>query len=123
MHHLVRPEEVKLALGPGGALETFLKAKEEGKIKFLGFSAHTTKAAVEALKGFAFDTVMFPINFVEFYRSYRPPTEVELEELRKIAATCESVFQKEEAQLTSASPCRGPVFPDSPHECGCGHFA
>ena len=67
MHHLVKPEDVKRALGPGGAIETFLKAKEEGKIKFIGFSAHTTKAAVEALRGFAFDTVMFPINFVEFY--------------------------------------------------------
>jgi predicted aldo/keto reductase-like oxidoreductase len=67
MHHLVRPEEVKRALGPGGAIETFLKAKEEGKVKYFGFSAHTTKAALEAMKGFRFDTVMFPINFVEFY--------------------------------------------------------
>lgn len=67
MHHLVKPEDVKTALGPGGALETFLKAKEEGKIKAIGFSAHTTKAALEALRGFNFDTVMFPINYVEYY--------------------------------------------------------
>lgn len=67
MHHLVRPDEVKTALGPGGALEVFLKAKEQGKIRYIGFSAHTTKAALEALKGFRFDTVMFPINFVEYY--------------------------------------------------------
>jgi predicted aldo/keto reductase-like oxidoreductase len=67
LHHLVRPAEVKQALGPGGAMETILKAKEEGKIKYIGFSAHTTKAALEALKGFKFDTVMFPINFVEYY--------------------------------------------------------
>jgi predicted aldo/keto reductase-like oxidoreductase len=67
MHHLVRTEEVKTALGPGGALETFLKAKEEGKIRAIGFSAHSTKAALAALRGFAFDTVMFPINYVEYY--------------------------------------------------------
>jgi aryl-alcohol dehydrogenase-like predicted oxidoreductase len=67
LHHLVRPAEVKQALGPDGALETILKAREEGKIKYIGFSAHTTKAALEALKGFKFDTVMFPINFVEYY--------------------------------------------------------
>jgi predicted aldo/keto reductase-like oxidoreductase len=67
LHHLVRPAEVKQALGPGGAMETILKAKEEGKVKWIGFSAHTTKAALEALKGFSFDTVMFPINFVEYY--------------------------------------------------------
>jgi predicted aldo/keto reductase-like oxidoreductase len=67
LHHLVQPAQVKQALGPGGAMEAILKAKEQGKIKYIGFSAHTTKAALEALKGFKFDTVMFPINFVEYY--------------------------------------------------------
>jgi aryl-alcohol dehydrogenase-like predicted oxidoreductase len=67
LHHLVKPEDVKRALGPGGAMETILKAKAEGKIRGIGFSAHTTKAALEALRGFNFDTVMFPINFAEYY--------------------------------------------------------
>jgi predicted aldo/keto reductase-like oxidoreductase len=49
-------------------METFLKAKEQGKVKYLGFSAHTTKGALEAMNGFYFDTVMFPINFVEFFK-------------------------------------------------------
>lgn len=66
-HHLVRPDEVKQALGPGGALEMALKAKEEGKIRAIGFSAHTTKAALMALEGYNFDTVMFPINYVEYF--------------------------------------------------------
>jgi len=67
LHHLRFPHEVKKALGPGGAMETILKAKQEGKVRYIGFSAHTTKAALEAMKGFRFDTVMFPINFVEYY--------------------------------------------------------
>ena len=66
MHHLVTVPEVKQAFGPGGAIETFLKAKEEGKIKYIGFSAHTTKAALEAMKTFRYDTVMFPISFSEY---------------------------------------------------------
>lgn len=68
LHHIRTPDEVKKALGPGGAIETILKAKEQGKIRFIGFSAHTTKGALEALNGFNFDTVMFPINFVEYYK-------------------------------------------------------
>jgi predicted aldo/keto reductase-like oxidoreductase len=68
MHCLRTPEEVEKALGPGGAIETFLKAKEEGKVRYLGFSAHTTKAALNAMNGFRFDTAMFPINFVEFFK-------------------------------------------------------
>lgn len=67
LHHLVRVSEVKQALGPDGAISAMLKAKEEGKIKHIGYSAHTTKSALEVMKGFKFDTVMFPINFVEFY--------------------------------------------------------
>ncbi|OHB68319.1 MAG: hypothetical protein A2Y77_07475 [Planctomycetes bacterium RBG_13_62_9] len=66
MHLLRTPDEVKQALGPGGAMETFLKAREEGKVRFFGFSAHTTKGALEALKGYAFDTVMFPVNYIEY---------------------------------------------------------
>jgi predicted aldo/keto reductase-like oxidoreductase len=68
LHHLRFPEEVKRALGPGGAIETLLEAQKEGKVGHLGFSAHTTKGALEALNGFRFDTVMFPINFVEFFK-------------------------------------------------------
>jgi len=67
LHHLRFPDEVKQALGPGGAMETILKAKEEGKVKHIGFSAHTTKGAMLALQGFDFDTVMFPVNFVEWH--------------------------------------------------------
>ncbi len=68
LHCIFTPEEVQKALGPGGAMETVLKAKEEGKIKHIGFSAHTTRGALAAMNGFRFDTVMFPINFVEYYK-------------------------------------------------------
>ncbi len=68
LHHLVKPEEdVKKALGPDGAMEGILKAKEQGKLRAIGFSAHTTKAALEAMRGFQFDTVMFPLNYAEYF--------------------------------------------------------
>ncbi|MHC4244033.1 MAG: aldo/keto reductase [Planctomycetota bacterium] len=68
MHCLQTPDQVKQALGPGGAIETLLEAKKEGKVRYLGFSAHTTKAALDVMNGFRFDTAMFPINFVEFFK-------------------------------------------------------
>lgn len=67
MHCLFHPREVEQAFGSGGAMETILKAKEQGKIRYIGFSAHTTKSAIAAMKTFKFDSVMFPINFVEYY--------------------------------------------------------
>ncbi len=69
LHCLQREDEVKQALGPGGVLEMILKAKEEGKVKHIGFSAHTTEAALAAMDGFAFDTCMFPISFVEWFKT------------------------------------------------------
>ncbi len=69
LHCLQREDEVKEALGPGGVLEMILKAKEEGKVRHIGFSAHTTEAALAALDGFDFDSCMFPINFVEYYKT------------------------------------------------------
>jgi len=43
------------------------QGEEQGKVQHIGYSAHTTKAALTVMEGFKFDTVMFPINFVEFY--------------------------------------------------------
>lgn len=65
LHHLRWRDEVEQALGPDGAIQTLLEAQKEGKVKYLGFSAHTSKAALQVMKGFRFDTAMFPINFVE----------------------------------------------------------
>jgi predicted aldo/keto reductase-like oxidoreductase len=67
MHHLVTVDEVRRAFGPGGAIETFLAARDEGKVNWLGFSAHSTRAALEALKAHPFDTVMFPLSFADYY--------------------------------------------------------
>lgn len=66
LHCLFEPDEVKQALDKSsGAIATILDAQKAGIVKHIGFSAHTTRAAIAALQNFEFDTVMFPINFVE----------------------------------------------------------
>jgi len=64
LHALSSVEEVEKVFGPGGAMETFMKAKKEGKVKHLGFSAHSVEAALLAMKNYDFDSILFPINFV-----------------------------------------------------------
>jgi predicted aldo/keto reductase-like oxidoreductase len=68
MHHLRTREEVKQALAPGGVMEVFVEAKKQGKTRYLGITSHTTRGALEAINGFDFDTVLFPINFIEYYQ-------------------------------------------------------
>lgn len=77
LHGLTNMEEVDTALGKGGAIETFQKAREEGKVKYLGFSAHSVKAALAAMDRFDFDTILFPINFVCWYQGNFGPQVVE----------------------------------------------
>lgn len=67
MHYLRTLDEVEEAFGPNGCMETILQAKKEGKIKHIGFSAHTSLSALAVMDKFQFDTVMFPINFVEHF--------------------------------------------------------
>ncbi|MGD0549564.1 MAG: aldo/keto reductase [Candidatus Bathyarchaeia archaeon] len=63
-HAIVTMEEVERIFAPGGAIETFIRAREEGKVRFIGFSAHSTEAALAMMDRFDFDSILFPINFV-----------------------------------------------------------
>lgn len=63
LHAVTTPEDVKTIFAPGGALETFKEAQKEGKIKYIGFSAHSVEAAMALMNGFDFDSIMFPFNF------------------------------------------------------------
>jgi aryl-alcohol dehydrogenase-like predicted oxidoreductase len=63
LHALSSVEEVEKAFGPGGVMELFLKARQQGKVKYLGFSAHSVEAALLAMNKFDFDTILFPLNF------------------------------------------------------------
>ncbi len=63
-HALTKMTELDQILGPGGAMETFEAARKEGKVRFIGFSAHSVETAVAAMDRYPFDTVLFPINWV-----------------------------------------------------------
>jgi aryl-alcohol dehydrogenase-like predicted oxidoreductase len=64
LHALSTMDDVDRAFGPGGAMEALVKARQEGKVRFLGFSAHGVEAAMAAMDRFDFDTTLFPINYV-----------------------------------------------------------
>jgi aryl-alcohol dehydrogenase-like predicted oxidoreductase len=65
-HALTKKEELEQVFGPQGAMETFQAARQAGKIRFIGFSAHSVETALAALERFDFDTILFPTNFVLF---------------------------------------------------------
>ncbi len=77
LHALTKMEDLEKALGPGGAMETFAAARQAGKLRFIGFSAHSVETALGALDRFDFDTILFPVNFVLFSQANFGPQVLE----------------------------------------------
>jgi aryl-alcohol dehydrogenase-like predicted oxidoreductase len=67
LHSLSDPREWEVALGPGGALEACIEAREQGLVRFIGLTGHgVTIAAMHrrALERFDFDSVLLPYSYV-----------------------------------------------------------
>lgn len=65
--HDVRTEEDLLAIGrPGGALEAFIAAKEEGLVRHIGVTGHhDPKILTQAVNVWPVDSVLMPVNPIE----------------------------------------------------------
>lgn len=69
LHALAHPDEWDTAMGPGGALEALLQAREEGLVRYIGVTGHGwTIAAMHkrSLARFDFDSVLLPYNYVMY---------------------------------------------------------
>lgn len=62
-HAVSSMDDVEKILAPRGAAEVFFKAKQEGKTRFLGFSAHDAAAAIRLMDALELDSILFPVNF------------------------------------------------------------
>lgn len=66
-HEVVSHDEVDKILSSKGALEAFVKAKEQGKVRHIGFSGHRDPTVHQRLLA-SFDgweTVQFPVNLID----------------------------------------------------------
>lgn len=66
IHAITSEEELDTVLMKGGAIETLVKAKQEGLTQYLGITGHgmqTPALFLQAIQRFDFDTIMFPLNY------------------------------------------------------------
>ena len=66
LHNLVDEEGWQTAMGPGGALEALVEARDAGLVRFLGVTGHGTYAPAmhrRSLERFPFDSVLLPYSF------------------------------------------------------------
>jgi predicted aldo/keto reductase-like oxidoreductase len=74
LHALTKLEEVDKVFGPGGAMETYETARKDGKVRYIGFSAHSEEAAHAALDRFDFDSILFPLGFPTWMKNKFGPS-------------------------------------------------
>ena len=67
LHAVNTREDIETIFAPDGAMSAFLEAKESGRIRFIGFSSHSVEVALTLIDRFNFDTILFPINYVNWY--------------------------------------------------------
>jgi predicted aldo/keto reductase-like oxidoreductase len=67
MHGLTNPVGWEKAMGPGGTLEAFIEARDEGLVRFLGVTGHGYKVPAmhrQSLERFGFDSVLLPYSYL-----------------------------------------------------------
>ncbi|MBN1834454.1 MAG: aldo/keto reductase [Spirochaetales bacterium] len=67
LHNLTDPEQWERALGPGGALEALVEAREQKLVRFIGVTGHGYTAPrmhLRSLEAFPFDSVLLPYNYL-----------------------------------------------------------
>lgn len=83
MHVMVKPDEWEIAMRPGGALEAFIEAKEQGLTRFIGVTGHYTVAGwmhKRSLERYDFDSVLLPYNYAMMQNpTYRADFEALME--------------------------------------------
>ncbi|MDB5057647.1 MAG: aldo/keto reductase [Chloroflexi bacterium] len=67
LHNLVDPTEWEIAMGPGGALEAAIEARDQGLVRYIGVTGHGLSVAAmhkRSLERFDFDSVLLPYNYM-----------------------------------------------------------
>ncbi len=69
MHAITSMEELEQVTQPGGALEAALQARDAGLTRYIGITGHGVDSPAifcEALERYDFDSVLFPLNYVQY---------------------------------------------------------
>ena len=63
LHGMKSEDDYKKVSSANGALNTLFKAKDQGKVRHIGFSCHSIKVANLLLDNYDFDSILFPVNW------------------------------------------------------------
>jgi aryl-alcohol dehydrogenase-like predicted oxidoreductase len=108
LHALFHPDEWEQAMGPGGALEAAIEAREQGLARYIGVTGHGLTVAamhLRSLERFDFDSVLLPYSYVMMQN------ERYAQDFERLMVVCEA---RNVAVQTIKSLARGP-WATKPH--------
>lgn len=108
IHAITTYADLDAATAPGGALDAIIQAREQGLTKYIGITGHGVDSPAifrEALHRFNFDSVLFPINYVQYGNPYFR------ENAEALVAECR---QKDVGTMIIKAITKGP-WNDRPH--------
>jgi aryl-alcohol dehydrogenase-like predicted oxidoreductase len=101
-HAITTMDELDAIFAKGGAMEAMIAAREQGLTQYIGITGHGVDAPriyLEALRRFDFDSVLFPLNFIQMtIPEFRQATE-------ELIATCKA---KDVGTMIIKSITKGP---------------
>ncbi len=65
LHQIAQDKDWEAVSAPGGALEAVVKARDEGKVRFIGVTSHNLPMAVKLVNTGLFSSIQVPFNFIE----------------------------------------------------------
>jgi hypothetical protein len=65
LHQIAQEKDWNAVTAPGGALEAVVRAREEGKIRWIGVTSHSLPMALKLVRTGLFSSIQFPFNFIE----------------------------------------------------------
>lgn len=113
LHAVIEDSEMEIALGPGGALEAAVEAKQQGLVRFIGITSHTLHSPVihlNALQRYDFVSVLLPYNYTLMQNPHYAAN------FNKLAQVCQ---EKNVALQTIKSICRRPWAQGAEHFAAC----
>lgn len=79
----------------GGVMDMIVEKQKEGRVRYIGFSAHSHEAALSAMDRYDFDSILFPFSYMTTYAGGFGPEVMQRAQEKNVACLCLKAIAKQ----------------------------
>ena len=91
-------KDVDTAFAEDGVMKLLMEEKKQGRIRYLGFSAHSEEAALKAMERYDFDSILYPVNFAAYMEGEFGPEVVKKAQEKQMAILALKMLARQRAE-------------------------